>query len=157
MTDANGAASARPRPSWKAGILAGLIAGAVFMMMEMALVGATGGSPWAPPRMIAAMALGKEVLPPPATFDAAVMTTAMAIHMMLSVVLGVVFAFVAARLSLTMAIVVGALFGLLIYLVNFYGFTAAFPWFAMARNAISIGSHLVFGAVLAFSYKMIAR
>ena len=39
--------------SWKAAIWAGIIAGAVFMMLEMVLVGTVGGqSPWGPPRMI---------------------------------------------------------------------------------------------------------
>jgi hypothetical protein len=40
----------------KAAILAGLIAGVVFMMLEMILVPVfMNGSPWAPPRMIAAI------------------------------------------------------------------------------------------------------
>lgn len=149
--------SARNRPSWKAVIWAGLIAGVVFMMMEMGLVAASGQSPWGPPRMIAAITMGRDVLPPPASFDAAVFIVAMAIHMALSVLLALVFAFVAARLGLVMAVVAGAVFGLLIYLVNFYGLTTFFPWFAMARNAISIVSHVAFGAVLALSYKLIAR
>ena len=55
---------------WKAALWAGLMAGAVFVILEMLLVGTVGGdSPWAPPRMIAAIAMGPGVLPPPATFD----------------------------------------------------------------------------------------
>ncbi|WP_411286526.1 hypothetical protein [Phenylobacterium sp.] len=157
MTDSTTGPSAAMRVNWKAATWAGLIAGAVFMMMEMGLVAATGQSPWGPPRMIAAIAMGRDVLPPPATFDAAVLMVAMAIHMAVSVLLALVFAFLAARLGLVMAVVAGAVFGLLIYLVNFYGMTAFFPWFAMARNAISIVSHVAFGAVLALSYKLIAR
>lgn len=136
-------------------IWAGLIAGIVFMMAEMILVGTVGGgSPWGPPRMIAAMAMGKDVLPPPATFDITIFVVAMMIHLVLSIILGIIFAWVADRLawSRTTTIVAGMVFGLIIYVVNFYGMTAMFPWFAMARGWISILAHLMFGGVLGWYY-----
>lgn len=76
----------------------------------------------------------------------------MLVHSALSAVLGIVFALIAGRLSMSNGalVAVGALFGLAVYLVNFYGFTAVFPWFEMTRNWITIVSHLVFGAVLAW-------
>lgn len=141
----------------KAGALAGLIAGAVFMMMEMGLVAMAGDSPWGPPRMIAAIVMGEGVLPPPATFDLMILMAAMAVHFMLSIVIGVGFALVARRFGLVMAVVAGAVVGLGLYVVNFYGFTAIFPWFAMARNTISIVSHIAFGVVLGLSYRMLAK
>lgn len=141
----------------KAGALAGLIAGAVFMMMEMGLVAMAGDSPWGPPRMIAAIVMGEGVLPPPATFDLMILMAAMAVHVMLSIVIGVMFAFVARRFGLVMAVVAGAVVGLGLYVVNFYGFTAIFPWFAMARNTTSIVSHIAFGVVLGLSYRMLAK
>lgn len=141
----------------KAGALAGLIAGAVFMMMEMGLVAMAGGSPWGPPRMIAAIVMGEGVLPPPATFDLLILMVAMTVHFTLSIVIGVGFALVARRFGLVMAVVAGAVVGLGLYVVNFYGFTAIFPWFAMARNMISIVSHIAFGAVLGLSYRMLAK
>lgn len=137
--------------AWRRGAVAGIVAGIVFVMVEMMLVMAVqGASPWAPPRMMAAIALGKEVLPPPATFDAGIVMVGMMIHLVLSAVLGVVFAAVAGALKLSrpMAIAVGAGFGLIVYLVDFYGFTAAFPWFAMARGWMTIMSHLVFGVAI---------
>lgn len=141
----------------KAGALGGLVAGAVFMMMEMGLVAMAGDSPWGPPRMIAAIVMGEGVLPPPATFDLMILMAAMAVHFMLSIVIGVGFAFVARRFGLVMAVVAGAVLGLGLYVVNFYGFTAIFPWFAMARNTISIVSHIAFGVVLGLSYRMLAK
>ncbi len=45
----------------------------------------------------------------------------------------------------------GVVFGLLVYVFHFYGMTALFPWFAMARNWISILAHAVFGLVLAYA------
>lgn len=145
------------RSHLKAGALAGLIAGAAFMMMEMGLVGLAGGSPWGPPRMIAAIVMGEGVLPPPASFDLMILMAAMAVHFMLSIVVGIGFAFVAKRFGWVMAVVVGALVGLALYVGNFYGMTAIFPWFAMARNMISIVSHIAFGMVLGLSYKALTK
>lgn len=134
---------------------AGLIAGLVFMIMEMVLVATVGGgSLWGPPRMIGAIALGKDVLPPPATFDAGVFVVAMIVHFVLAVVLALLFVAIASRLRLSRAafILAGAAFGLLVYLINFYGLTAVFPWFEGARSWITLLSHIVFGAVLAWAY-----
>ena len=146
-----------PGAGLKAGALAGLIAGAVFMMMEMGLVAMAGDSLWGPPRMIAAIVMGEGVLPPPATFDLMILMAAMAVHFMLSIVIGIVFALVARRFGLVMAVVAGAVVGLGLYVVNFYDFSAIFPWFAMARNMISIVSHIAFGVVLGLSYRMLAK
>jgi uncharacterized membrane protein YagU involved in acid resistance len=137
----------------KAAIWAGLIAGIVFMMAEMLMVAMfLGQSAWGPPRMIAAMLLGRDVLPPPATFDIVVMMVAMMIHFMLSIILAFVLALIAKGRSLGTAVLIGAIFGLVIYLVNFYGMTAVFPWFAEARNWVSILAHVLFGVVLGAVY-----
>jgi uncharacterized membrane protein YagU involved in acid resistance len=138
---------------WKAATWAGIIAGMVFLVLEMIMVPVFGGgSPWAPPRMMAAIVLGEGVLPPPATFDAGIIMAAMGLHLVLSVVYAIVFAVAVSRLSLGKALILGGFGGLVLYLVNFYGFTALFPWFAMARNWISIFGHVVFGLVAAGAY-----
>jgi len=145
--------------NWKAAILAGLIAGAVFMMLEMIMVPLfmPDGSPWGPPRMIAAIGMGKEVLPPPATFALMPVMVAMIIHFPLSIIFAVILAFMISRFGLGIAVLIGAVFGLALYFVNFYGFTAIFPWFAMARGWVSIFAHIVFGAAAAWAYKALAR
>ena len=143
----------------KAAVWAGIIAGVVFMMLEMVLVETVGGgSPWGPPRMIAAIGMGKDVLPPPATFDLGVMIVAMAIHFVLAILLGMILGLIVSRwkLGLMASIGVGAIFGLAVYLVNFYGFTALFPWFAMARTPITLLTHVMFGTVLGWSYHALA-
>jgi hypothetical protein len=142
---------------WKGVIVSGLVAGVAFMMLEMLMVWAfMGQSPWGPPRMIAAMALGQGVLPPPATFDFGVFMAAMFIHFALSWLLAAVFAWAFGGLDTGKAVLVGAVFGLVVYFVNFYGFTAIWPWFAQARNWVSILSHIAFGVVLAWTYKAVA-
>lgn len=144
----------RGRTHWIAGALAGLVAGAVFMMVEMAMVMMfMGESPWAPPRMMAAMLLGKGVLPPPATFDMGIMMAAMAVHVPLSAIYGLAGAWLIHRFGWGGGVVVGALLGLAIYIVNFHFVAPAlFPWFVEARNWISAVTHLVFGAVLGIFY-----
>ncbi len=149
----------RETVNWKAAIMAGLIAGAVFMMLEMIMVPLfmPDGSPWGPPRMIAAIGMGKEVLPPPATFALMPVMVAMIIHFPLSIIFAVILAFMISRFGLGIAVLIGAVFGLALYFVNFYGFTAIFPWFAMARGWVSIFAHIVFGAAAAWAYKALAR
>ncbi|MCY7355726.1 MAG: hypothetical protein LH470_11755 [Lysobacter sp.] len=147
-----------PRINTRAALWAAIVAGAVFMMLEMIMVPVfTGGSPWGPPRMIAAIGMGEGVLPPPATFDAGIMMVAMLIHLGLSVILAFLFAFIARGRTVSMATMIGAAFGLVVYLINFYGMTAVFPWFAMGRGWIGIFAHVMYGAVLGFVYASIAR
>jgi hypothetical protein len=156
MTYTHSVAAEETGLDWQAALWAGLIAGAIFMMMEMVLVATVGGgSAWGPPRMIAAILMGQEVLPPPATFDLGIFATAMAIHFALSVIYALVLAWIVSRwhLSTGLALAAGAVFGVVIYLVNFYPVASAlFPWFAMARNWITILSHVVFGISAAWVY-----
>ncbi len=135
----------------KTGIIGGLVAGLVFLIVEMILVPTVGGgSAFGPPRMMAAIVMGEGVLPPPATFDAPIFLVGMLVHFVLSIVLGVVFAALFARraYSDTTLIGIGAAFGLVVYFIHFFGLTAIFPWFEMARNWITVFAHIVFGAVL---------
>jgi uncharacterized membrane protein YagU involved in acid resistance len=142
---------------WRAAVWSGIIAGAIFMVLEMVMVPVfLGDSPWAPPRMIAAIAMGEGVLPPPATFDPGILMAAMVVHFILSIVFTVILGFSIARMGFGASLAAGAVFGLLLYLVNFYGFTAVFPWFAMARNWVSVVAHIGFGLVAAWSYKRLA-
>jgi hypothetical protein len=124
---------------WRASIWAGLIAGVVFLMAEMLMVWLfMGQSPWEPPRMIAAMVMGRDVLPPPADFSMSVMLIAMMIHFALSIVYGLVIGWMVHRLDTGMAVLAGIAFGLVaIYFINFYIITGVFPWFAEARNWVS--------------------
>ncbi|MHB0774591.1 hypothetical protein [Halomonas sp. WWR20] len=147
------------RVSGKGVIWSGLIAGIVFMILQTIMAwGFLGNSPWGPPRMVAAIVMGRDVLPPPATFAIGIMMLAMAIHFMLSWVYALIYGWVFGGLKRSMAIIiVGAVMGLVIYLVNFYGFIVIWPWFAKAHAWVNIFSHIIFGIVLAWSYQSIAN
>ncbi|MFC3549752.1 hypothetical protein ACFOLC_01840 [Lysobacter cavernae] len=144
--------------SAKAILWAGLAAGAVFLVLELILTPLfMGMSAWVPPRMIAAITMGRSVLPPPDTFDTTAVSAAIVVHVVLSLAYALVFAFVAKGRSVVADTMLGAGFGLLLYLVNFYGFTLWFPWFAEARHWVSIATHLAFGAVLGATYATCAQ
>lgn len=145
----------REHTQWKTAAWAGVVGGVVFLIMEMMLVWlAMGESPWAPPRMMAAMVMGQGVLPPPATFDFAIVMVAMLVHFVLSVGYGLLLGWIVHRMDMGMALLTGALFGLVaVYLVNFHLIApAVFPWFTMAQNWVSVLSHVVFGLVIAAVY-----
>ncbi len=143
---------------WRAAIGAGIVAGAVFLILEMMMVPVfLGGSAWGPPRMIAAIVLGQSVLPPPATFDLGILMAAMVVHFALSILFAVILAAVVTRVGYAAALAVGVGFGLLLYVVNFYGMTAIFPWFANARNWVGIVAHALFGLIAAWWYEVRAR
>ena len=157
-------AGVRDAHFWRHAVLAGIIGGVVFMIAEMLLVMLIGESPWAPPRMIAAMLLGPGVLPAqgvPATFDLGVLLAAMIVHFPLSIVYGLVIGGIVQRTTMrsyTGALTEGAAIGLVIYLVNFHLIASfAFEWFAMARNWVSVVSHILFGLVTAWAYLALAE
>lgn len=143
------------RDDWKEGLFGGLIAGLAFLLLEMLLVPLfMGGTPWEPVRMIGAMVLGQEVLPPPASFDIGITLAALAVHLVLSAIYGVILAGFIKKRTVGSAVFIGAIFGMALYLLNFYVFAGLlFPWFAEARNWVSIVSHIAFGAAAAYAYK----
>lgn len=142
---------APPRIDWRSAALAGVTAGAIFIVGEMLLVWLVGGgSPWGPPRMIAAIAMGRDVLPPPGDFAPVPVTVAMVVHFALSVLYGLATGWPVNRLGTGAALAVGLVVGLVLCGVNFHLVAPApFPWFVGAQNRISVLMHAVFGVAAA--------
>lgn len=143
--------------NWKAGVWAGLIAGVIFIVLDMIMVRMfMGERPWAPPPIIAAMLLAQGVLPgydSPPSFDVGIMVTALAIHFVLSVVYGLIVAWLVHRFDWGGGLLIGAAFGLAIYIINAYVIAPiAFAWFTLAQNWISAFAHIVFGLIAAVAY-----
>lgn len=125
-------------------------------MMEMILMALFTDMPlWGAPRMMAAIVLGKGVLEPP-TFNFGIVMARMMAHFMLSIIYTIILGFFIQQKGIGISVALGMMLGLLLYFINFYGFTALFPWFAMARNWISIVAHLIFGMTAAFAYKKLS-
>ncbi|KIP13637.1 hypothetical protein KY49_2085 [Burkholderia sp. MSHR3999] len=147
---------ARRMPDWRAAVIGGCVAGVVFLAIEMLAMQVAGRSLWDAPRMIAAIVTGRNTLAHPAMFEPDVMLVALVVDFALSILFAVILAAIIAPFSLDssvgMASLVGAVFGAALYVINFYGMTRWFPWFADVRNWASLFSHVVFGLVASDTY-----
>ena len=143
---------------WKASIWSGIIAGFVMLFLEMIMNPVfLGNSMWGPSRMMGAILLGNEVVPPPGTFDLGVLIAALVVHFPLSVVFAIIIGVLVRKVNITIALLIGAAGGIIIYFINFYGFTALFPWFANARNWVQIVIHILFGITVVWPFKSIFK
>ena len=146
---------------WKAAVCAGILAGVVSTLAQVLLWAAfTDAFPSAlfrDSRLAAAILMGRDVLPPPASFDLTITLIAACVHFALSIFYGVMIAIMISRAMMGIAVVIGAGFGASLYVVNLYGFTAIFPWFAEVRDWITLVAHVVFGVTAAATYRALDR
>lgn len=138
---------------WRAAVWAGIISGAVFLIIAMALTAVYVGSPWVVTRLLASVLLGSGVLPPPATFTAVTFLVSLILNFLLSVAFACTIAFVLHRWGLVVGILGGALFGLGLYAINFYTLSYFFPWFFPLKSWIMVVAHVVFGALAGGTYE----
>lgn len=144
-----------PRIDAKAAVLAGLVAGAVAMLLQMLLAPLfIGGSVWTPPRMVAATVMGPQVLLP-SSFGVAVLV-GIAVQLLAAVGLAFAFAFLPLARSTALAVLVGAVLGMIALSLS-YGAIAAFPWFAEARHWVTILNYILFGVLVGWIYNARAR
>lgn len=138
-------------------MLAGIAAGVVSTVAQVALwLVFTDAFPeilFRDARLAAAIVLGRDVLPPPASFDMVVMLVSTVVHFALSIAYGLVLAAGLGALGFGAAALAGAAFGIALFVVNMYGFTNVFPWFAAARDPITVAAHVVFGVTAAVVYR----
>ncbi|CAM2169875.1 Sodium:proline symporter [Paraburkholderia sacchari] len=147
---------------WRAAVLAGVIAGVVFLALGVVLMALmTGASLLEPPRMVAAIILGRGALQSPQAFSPGIVLAAFVVHFALAIVFTVVLGLIMTSFNLDssmgMATLAGGAFAVAVYLINFYGMTQLFPWFAEARNGASLFAHIVFGIVAANLYMRLER
>ena len=141
------------RIDWKSALWSGFATGVIFLVVELFLVAIAVNSPWGPVRMIGAIMLGQDVLPPPAEYDLGVFMAALVVHFPLSLIYAFILAFFINSFGIELSLTIGTIFGLLLYIVNFYPMTTFFPWFQNGRGGINIFTHIVFGVVAAWTYK----
>lgn len=143
---------------WRSAVIAGVVAGIVFLVAEMiGRAAVIGGSPWIPFRYIAAIVMGAEALPPPPGFDPVIFVVALLVNFVLSIIFSLILAAIVHEWELVVGIVVGALFGLALYAINYYTFTRFFPWFFPIRNWTDVLSHILFGATAGGVYELLER
>jgi hypothetical protein len=145
----------------RSAIVAGVLAGIVFMIVEMILVSALGGSPGWAVRSLAALVMGKDVLTSP-TVDVGMVVVALVIHFIRSIPSAIVVALIVHKRPLVQAVPLGALVGAVLYgfIYVFYG--AVGPWSqsptqnASLSIAVLLTTYIVFGMSAAVFYKLLA-
>lgn len=143
----------RTAAALRALVLAAVIAAVASTLIQILLWwGFTGASPWPllsrDARLTAAIVMGPAVLPPCGAFDPMVWLVAAFIHFTLSIAYAVIVVYPASRFGVVAGMIIGIGFGIMIYIVNLYGFTAIFPWFVQSRGGITLLAHTVFGMAL---------
>jgi len=145
---------------WRAAIYAGVSAGIIASMVQIVLWWGFGhvlpGTLFRDARLAAAIVMGRAVLPPHTAFSWQVMAAAALIHFELSILYGLGLAVFIARSGRVFALLAGAAYGLALFFINMYGFTIVFPWFAEARDWITLVTHAVFGISAAGVYKILS-
>ena len=136
-----------------AGVMAGIASALIQILLWLVLGDDFPGILYRDAQLTAAMVLGRSVLPPPATFDAGVMLIATLIHFIISITCVAVLVLLTARLDTIPAPLAGIGFGVALYVVNLYGFTVIFPWFAQTRGWITLIAHGVFGLTAITVYR----
>lgn len=149
----------RRSPDLAAAVAAGLIAGTIMMLLQLVLYPLIlGTSAWDQPRLVAAIPLGTGVLPGVASgADAGVAVAALVVHYLLSIIYAMIAAVVLDRVRFWPAVTLGAVGGFALYLINYYGFTSVFEWFAVSRNWVTTFTHISFGIGTAAAYKSLER
>lgn len=140
-----------------AGVAAGILATLVQLLLWLAFTDDLPALLFRDARLTAALLLGSSILPPPATFDMAAMLIAALIHFVLSVAYAAMLTALTVRLGTLAALMAGVGFGLALYVVNLYGFTLVFPWFAQTRGWITMIAHIVFGLSAVLAYRSLHR
>lgn len=141
---------------WQPAVLAGIVAGAVFLLVNILYDWlAHGLNAWAILRYAASIVLGQGVLPPPATFDAGIIIVGLLVALVLSIVYALILATIIHRWGLLVGIIGGALFGAAVYVINLYTFTLWFPWFFALNNVPFFLTHVLFGIIAGGVYELL--
>jgi len=148
-------------PDWAAAAVAGFGAGGVLMLLELSWSSLTGAAdPWLATHVIAALVMSWDVLQT-SGYSLGVTVAALLVHYVLGVVFGIMLAAIMAPFRLDsstpMALAAGAAFGLLLYVLNFYGMAGVYTWFVALRGWPTAIAHVIFGMAAAFIYLKLER
>ena len=142
---------------WRAAVIAGLLAGVAFLLLNMALTSSLLGNADLPFQLAASLVLGPAVLPPAIGLGRDVFLIGLGVHLSLAVAFTCVIAFCLHRWGIWTGIIGGALFGLALYSINYYFVADYVPGFATLRGWLMAASHVVFGACAGGGYEALER
>jgi len=139
---------------WRAAFVAGLVAGTVFLLINLFVVSGGGhGGPWVMIRLWASVLMGNTIVAPPATFHAGALVAALVTHFALSIGAAALLAVIIHRYGLWVGIIGGAAYGLALFSINMYTLAYFFPQFLLLNGLPFMGAHVVFGALAGGVYE----
>lgn len=137
--------------TWRAIPIAALIAGAVFLAVNMLVTGLVLGlSPQTILRYAASSVLGPSVL---TDTSFAVTTFGFLMHWVLSLLYTLIIAIVVHRWGLWVGIIGGGILGLCIYVIIFYAVTLIMPWLFAISGPLLAFNHVLLGAMAGGIYE----
>ena len=143
---------------WRAAIYAGLIAGTLFLVLNLFLLPVMiDGDTTLMIRYIASIVLGKEALSPDHAVGGGMIAAALAIQYVLSILFTMIIAFVVHRGGVVAGAIGGVLLGSALYSINLYTFTLFFPWFFALEGGLFLIAHAIFGGVAGTMYELLER
>lgn len=147
-------------PDWPAALIAGFLAGALLMILELLWAVSGGNDPWLVAHKVAGITLGQNVATT-SEFSIGVIATALITHYVLGMLFGCILAAILSAFRLddspSMAFAIGAAFGIVIYIFNFYVMAKAYPWFVDMRTLETFIGHVIFGMTAGFAYWKMRR
>jgi hypothetical protein len=156
--DTAGQTQTRPasRLDLVAAVEAGVAGGALLLLIWMFLVSLPRfGTPWAMPRMVAALVLGRDALTPSSTGDGiAIVLVGLLVHFVLAALYAVPLAALVQRWAWAASVIAGMAWGLFLYLFNFSSLDEIFfDWFRLTRGWMNLLGHMAYGGLAGWSYE----
>lgn len=139
---------------WSAAIWAGLLSGLVMLLISMLLPWLVLGDALLIVRIIASVMLGPTVIPAQAGLVPGIYVVALLTHFGLSLFFALLIAMIFHRWGMVVGFFGGAAMGFIIYFMNYYSFSFAFPWMAPYRNWMLLLGHVFFGALAGSLYEL---
>jgi len=135
--------------TWRAVLLAGIVAGIAFFVANLLL--STILTPSLLLRYIASLVMGGDVL---TNGNSTALIVGVIVHFALSFLFALVISIVIHRWGLLVGIIGGGILGLALYAINLYTLTLLFPWFFAINTSSLLISHVIFGAVAGGVYEL---
>lgn len=149
------------RVSYRAGVLASLLAEAVFIAMVAMVSWVRGMDPWMVTRMPAAFLLGPAAVQPPGFVTGDVLI-GMLLHLWMGILVGLLYAALLPRLGIS-PVTGGLITGVLLYVAGFWLLPLLFPvwlapfWLPPAGKMLQAMAHAVYGVVFGLAFARLRR
>ncbi len=145
-----------PRPNFRAGIAASLIAESVFILMVATVALLRGMDPWMVARVPGSLLLGPTAVQP-AGFVPGDVAIGLLMHLSLGILVGLIYAALLPRLRIS-AIAGGLITGAVLYALGFWILPLLFPvwlapfWLPPMQKMMQAVAHAVYGWLFGYAY-----